>query len=112
MDKAMDKGDDPAPYLARYAEINSDIRRLTNLDKEHPELDRIGWAKNGKTVAEHWQSLDTAGRRDWLRENCWQVTAIKDNELPAGFRLVIDSGWTGQHSTEQALESLGVPVSD
>ena len=112
MDKAMDNGQDPAPYLARYTEINAEIRRLTKLDQEHPEPDRIGWVKSGKTVAQHWQSLDAAGRRDWLCENGWTVTATKDDELPDGFRLAIDAGWTGHHSSEQALEALGIPVSD
>jgi DNA invertase Pin-like site-specific DNA recombinase len=112
MDKAMDRGDDPAPYQARYMEINAGIRTLTNLDNEHPQPDRIGWVKNGKTIAEHWQSLDTAGRRDWLRENGWKVTAVKDDEMSDGWRLIIDAGWTAQVGGERQIASLGYPVSE
>jgi hypothetical protein len=112
MDKAIDRGDDPASYLARYAEINAEIRKLTKDDQEHPQPDTIGWVKNGKTIAQHWDDLDTAGRRDWLKENGWKVTAVKDDEMPEGFRLEIDAGWTAGISGDRQLDSLGIPVSD
>jgi hypothetical protein len=107
MDKAMDRGDDPTPYQARYMEINADIRTLTNLDKEHPQPDSIGWIKNGKTIAQHWESLDNAGRRDWLRENGWKVTAVKDDQQPNGWRLDIDAGWTAGGDMTSQARSLG-----
>jgi hypothetical protein len=110
MDAAIDRGQDPAPYQARYIKINADIRRLTKLDQEHPEPDTIGWVKNGKTVAQHWESLDNAGRRDWLKENGWKVTATKDSETPDGCRLAIDPGWTAEISGERQAQSLGFPI--
>jgi hypothetical protein len=86
-------------YDERHAALTAEIRRLTRLDQEHPEPDTIGWVKNGITIAEHWESLDTAGRRDWLRDNGWTVTGVKDDEMPEGFRLIIDAGCTAKTDT-------------
>jgi hypothetical protein len=99
-------------YDQRHAALTAEIRRLTKLDQEHPQPDTIGWVKNGKTIAQHWESLDNAGRRDWLKENGWKVTAVKDDEMPEGFRLDIDAGWTAGISGDRQLDSLGIPVSE
>ena len=97
-------------YEERHAEMTAEIRRLTKLDKEHPEPNRTGWVKNGITISQHWDSLGTAGRRDWLKENGWSITAIKNDELPNGFSLIIDAGWmAGKSSFEDAIKSLGGP---
>jgi hypothetical protein len=99
-------------YEERHAAYTAEIRRLTKLDQEHAEPDRIGWTPSGKTIAEHWQSLDIAGRRDWLRENGWKITAIKDDEMPDGWRLSIDAGWTESIGAEQQAEPLGFPIQE
>jgi Recombinase/Resolvase, N terminal domain len=106
----MDKADDPTSYLAWYTEISAEIRRLTKLDQEHPEPDKPAWVPTGKTIAEYWQSLGVAGRRDWLKQNGWKVTAIKDDEMPDGWRLFIDAGWTADINRE--ITSLGFPLGD
>jgi len=79
-------------YDEKHAAITAEIRRLGRLDAEHPEPNSVKWVRTGKTVSQHWESLDTAGRRDWLRQNGWKVTAIKDDEMPNGWHLVIDGG--------------------
>jgi site-specific DNA recombinase len=79
-------------YTERHAEITAEIRRLTKLDAEHPQPDEVKWAPDGKTIRQHWESLDNAARRDWLRENGWKITVIKDSEMPNGWRLRIDGG--------------------
>jgi hypothetical protein len=92
-------------YDERHAAITAEIRRLTRLDAEHPEPDRVGWVNTDKTIAQHWESLGTAGRRDWLRESGWKVTAIKDYEMPHGWRLSIDAGEAGRDAMSFGLES-------
>ena len=96
-------------YDQRHAELTAEIRRLTKLDQEHPQPNTVGWDENGKTIAQLWESLDTAARRDWLKENGWKVTAIKDDEMPEGFSLVIDAGWMAGKSSYDQIKSLGGP---
>jgi hypothetical protein len=96
-------------YDQRHAELTAEIRRLTKLDQEHPQPNTVGWDENGRTIAQLWESLDTAGRHDWLKENGWKVAAIKDEEMPDGFSLVIDSGWMAGKSSLDAIKSLGGP---
>jgi hypothetical protein len=96
-------------YDQRHAEITAEIRRLSNLPAEPDEVKRV---KSGKTIVQHWKTLNPAGRRDWLKENGWKITVIKDDESPDGWRMFIDAGWTAQIGAEQQLESLGYPVSD
>lgn len=66
-----------ADYETRHAEITAEIRRLAQLDKEHPEPDRIEWVFTGKSLGDHWASLSRAAKRDWLRDNQWTITATK-----------------------------------
>ena len=124
LESEIDNADDPTPHLKRQAELTAEIRRLIKLDEEHPEPDTVNWvAKDADTgdfvpleditpdrnlikIKDHWASLGTAGRRDWLKENGWKVTAAKDKELPWGYTLVIDAGWTADISGERQAELL------
>jgi hypothetical protein len=94
-------------YEERHTAITAEIRRLVRLDAEHPEPDEVKWVRTGKTVSQYWDSFDAAGRRDWLRQNGWKVTAIKDDEMPNGWRLAIDPGWTAGIGIERQAESFG-----
>ena len=68
---------------------------------------RLSGCALARQVSQHWDSLDAAGRRDWLRQNGWKVTAIKDDEMPNGWRLAIDPGWTAGIGIERQAESFG-----
>jgi DNA invertase Pin-like site-specific DNA recombinase len=54
--------------------------QITELRKLPHEPDHFEWkeAQSGITVAEHWASLDTAGRAKFLRD--WEVTCLADRE--------------------------------
>lgn len=52
------------------------MAELQELVARSAKPDTVEWVKTGQTVAEHWDSLDTAGRRDWLKERDIRVTAI------------------------------------
>jgi DNA invertase Pin-like site-specific DNA recombinase len=122
-DKLDDTADD---YFDKSNAITIEIRRLIRLDEEQPEPDAVKWVaidadsgdflpweditpgRNVIKIAQWWESLDTASRRDWLKENGWKVIAVRDSEMPGGWRLTIDAGWTAE-SMRQA-ESLGFPV--
>ena len=95
-------------YDERHDEITAEIRRLVKYDHEHPEPDKPVWTLTGRTVAQEWDAKSKAGRRDWLKQNGWTVTAIRDSEMPGGWRLTINAGFTAE-SMRQA-ESLGFPV--
>lgn len=72
-------------YDTRLAEMRAELAHLRSLPSKP---DDVRWVPSGKTVAEHWASLDTAARRDWLLENGWKVTATEDAD--DGWRLRID----------------------
>lgn len=116
-------------YEEKDAAIVAEIRRLTKLDKEHPEPDTAEWVgKNVITgayvpwkeilsgrkvikIKEYWKSLGPAGRRDWLRQNGWKITVIKDAESPNGWRLSVDAGWMEDIGASQQLTAnvAGLP---
>jgi hypothetical protein len=100
---------DPEGDDERRAELRAEIEHLRSLPNKP---DEVRWTPSGKTITEHWQSLDIAGRRDWLRENGWTVTAIKDDEMPNGWRLSINVGWTANIGAGRSAESLGFPVGE
>jgi hypothetical protein len=100
---------DPEGDDERRTELRAEIEYYRSLPSKP---DTVSWVPSGETIAEHWQLLDIAGRRDWLRENCWKVTAIKDDEMPDGWRLNIDVGWTANIGGDQQVRSLGVPVDE
>jgi DNA invertase Pin-like site-specific DNA recombinase len=54
--------------------------QIEDLLRKPHEPDQTVWrkAENGITVAQHWASLDTAGRAKFLRD--WEVTALADRE--------------------------------
>jgi hypothetical protein len=91
-------------YDERHAALTAEIRRLSGL-KAQP--DTVRWVPSGKTVAQHWESLTTAQRRDWLIENGWKVTAIRDDSLTPPWRFGIDAGWTAEVGAERQAASLG-----
>jgi hypothetical protein len=114
-------------YEERVAEITAEIRRLRKLDEEQPASDDVKWVgkdvvtgdfipleeianRNVIKIKDHWKLLSIPGRRDWLKENSWKVTAIKDPEMPNGWRLTIDAGWTADIGGTRQSESLGFPV--
>lgn len=66
-------------YAERHAAITAEIRRLAKEGKENPQPDEIKWVPSGQTVAQYWESLDTAGKRDWLLENGWKAYAFKND---------------------------------
>jgi DNA invertase Pin-like site-specific DNA recombinase len=97
-------------YDVKHAALTAEIRRLTNLDKEHPEPDRIEWVFSGKLIAQHWASLSTGQRRDWLKENGWKVTVSR---LESGHvNLAIDPNGTAERGFEAAAASIGWPVEE
>jgi len=97
-------------YEARNAELTAEIRRLIKLDKEQPDPDKPRWTRTGQTIAQHWDSLSVAGRRDWLKQNGWKVTAVKDDLMPNGWRLSIDAGWMADIGASAQSQSLGYPA--
>ena len=123
-DELDDTKDD---YFQKSQAITIEIRRLIKLDEDNPEPDTVKWVaidaetdefipleaitpdRNVIRIRDYWASLDTAGRRDWLKENGWKAIAVKDDEMPNGWRLTIDAGWTAEVGATQA-ESLGFPV--
>jgi len=106
LDDQIDQAGDPTPYQKRRDELTAEIRRLIKEDQEHPQADTVIWVESGKTIKEYWETLTNAGRRDWLLENGWKITAIKDDEMPDGWRLTFDHGRTA----EIEAQALGFPV--
>jgi hypothetical protein len=98
---------DPEGDDERRAELRVEIEHLRSLPNKP---DEVRWMPSGKTIEEYWESLDVSGRRDWLRENGWTITAIKDDEMPNGWRLSIDAGWTANIGAGRQAECLGFPV--
>ncbi len=91
-------------YERRHAEITAEIRSLSKLPAEP---DQVKWVPSGKSVAAHWQTLDAPGRRDWLRENGWKITAGRQSKEYGGWSLAIDAGFTAEISAERQAQSLG-----
>jgi DNA invertase Pin-like site-specific DNA recombinase len=73
-------------YDIRLAEMRAELAHLRSLPSKP---DHIEWVKSGKTVAQHWNSLDTAGRRDWLKEQGYRWTVRKQDD---GTRVLVP-GW-------------------
>ncbi|HEX6451970.1 MAG TPA: recombinase family protein [Trebonia sp.] len=79
------------PDGIRRAELLAEIKHLRSLPAKR---DHVEWVPvrnpDGtiETAAQHWDKLDTAGRRDWLKERGAEVTARK----LAG-RWVFDAQW-------------------
>lgn len=90
-------------YEEKRSALQAQIRELSNRPAED---DEIKWLPSGKTIADVWNALDTAGRRDWLRENGWVVTAVQDDLMPNGWRLTIDAGWTAEIGAERQAKSF------
>jgi DNA invertase Pin-like site-specific DNA recombinase len=91
---------------ARRAVLKEEIRQYRLLPTTE---DHVDWVPGGQTVGEHWQSLSTAGRHDWLIENGWKVSVSK-----VGGELVtsIDAGFTAEVSADRQAQSLGFPVTE
>jgi DNA invertase Pin-like site-specific DNA recombinase len=71
--------DDLSPeYEDRHAALTAEIRRLAVLPAEP---DSVEWVPSDVTVAEHWRTLDTGGRRDWLKERHYIFIAYKAGSL-------------------------------
>lgn len=85
-------------YPEQHAALTAEIRRLAKEDRDNPQPDQVKWVKSGRTVAQHWESLDIPGRRDWLKERGFKFTIAK-----------IDEGWEMSYHTtaEVAGTSLG-----
>jgi hypothetical protein len=64
-------------YEARHAELTAEIRRLVADDRDNPKQPGIEWVDSGVSTAEHWRTVDTAARRDWLKERGWFFVAYK-----------------------------------
>jgi len=115
-------------YEDRRAELDAEIRRLRKLDNEHPDPDTAEWVGidavtgsyvpwkevfSGREVIkieEHWKSLGPGDRRDWLKQNGWQITAIQDDNMRNGWRFAIDAGWMADIGASPELMSLGFPI--
>lgn len=69
-------------YDAELAKRRAEIARLRELDRNEAKPLKRDINPDGKTVGEIWESLDTAGRRQWLlaRNGRVQVSA-RDREL-------------------------------
>jgi DNA invertase Pin-like site-specific DNA recombinase len=94
---------DPEGDDDRRAELRAEIEHLRSLPSKP---DEVRWVPSGKTIEQHWESLDISGRRDWLLENGWKVTAREDGSLG------IDAGFTANVGAGRQAESLGFPASE
>jgi DNA invertase Pin-like site-specific DNA recombinase len=83
---------DPEGDDERRAELRAEIEHLRSLPSKP---DEVKWVPSGKTIEEHWKSLDISGRRDWLLENGWKVTATEDGSL--GIDAGFTAGIAGEH---------------
>jgi site-specific DNA recombinase len=99
--------DTKADYFEQSKAITIEIQRLIKLDEEHPQPDAVKWVPDGKTVRQYWDSLDNVGRRDWLRDNGWKVTGLKQPADIGGWSLEIDAGETAGIGIERQAMSLG-----
>lgn len=53
---------------------------LAELRSRQPKRDKVEWVPSGKTIAEHWEELDLAARRDWLEQVDRTFTAHHDDK--------------------------------
>jgi hypothetical protein len=91
-------------YSERHSVITVEIRRLAREDKENPLPNEIKWVESGQTIEQYWQSLSTAGRRDWLKENGWKIHVAKSD---GEYVIAIDAGFTAEISADRQSQSLG-----
>jgi hypothetical protein len=67
-------------YDERHTAITAEIRRLVAEDHDNPQLPSIEWVESEVSTAEHWRTLSTAARRDWLKARGWLFIAIKQSK--------------------------------
>jgi DNA invertase Pin-like site-specific DNA recombinase len=79
MHDLVDSGPLDGAKLARLKELSDQQQRLQDGDKE-ADKGRHVIRLTGKTVGEHWASLDDAGKRAWALELGWKAYA----QLPEG----------------------------
>jgi DNA invertase Pin-like site-specific DNA recombinase len=91
-------------YDSKLAKLRAELAELRSLPSEP---DHVDWVLSGKSIAEHWQSLSIAARRDWLKENGWKVTASKHES--GGVLLTIDPTARGWGET---AGTLGWPIEE
>src|SRR5262249_32476610 len=88
--------DDPE-YDRKHAALLAERTRVKALPGEP---DRIEWRPTGGSIAEHWTSLDVAGRRQFLLDHKALVVAVKGADpkieltLPGGQRVAV-TGYEG-----------------
>jgi site-specific DNA recombinase len=79
MHDLVDSGPLDASKLARLKELSDEQQRLQDADKEADQGKHV-IRLTGKTIGQHWDSLDDAGKRAWLLDLGWKVYA----QLPEG----------------------------
>jgi hypothetical protein len=79
MHDLVDSGPLDASKLARLKELSNEQQRLQDADKE-ADQGRHVIRLTGKTIGQHWGSLDDAGKRAWLLDLGWKAYAL----LPQG----------------------------
>jgi site-specific DNA recombinase len=72
-------GDDVAELIAKRDRARVELRRLVALE---PEPARVEPVKTGKTFRQHWESLGTVQRNEFLRSAGVRVLAHKDEFPP------------------------------
>lgn len=72
-------GDDVAELTAKRDRARAELRRLVALE---PEPARVEPVKTGKTFRQHWESLGTVQRNEFLRSAGIRVVAQKDDMPP------------------------------
>jgi hypothetical protein len=101
-------------YDQRHAALTGEIRRLVADDRDNPNQPTVEWVQSGVTIAQHWRTLGTAGRRDWLKEHGWLFIAYKRmgrwfiEPLTRGMRggMMLD----GQPMTDRETIAMAVSV--
>lgn len=89
-------------YDTRLAELRGELAHLRSLPSKP---DHIEWVKSGKTVAQHWRSLDTAGRRDWLREAGYHYVVCQQPDGTSALMPGWDERPDGVRARSQSLSS-------
>ena len=72
-------GDDVSDLLAKRDRARAELRRLVGLEPVKPTVKRV---KTGKKFRDHWESLGTVQRNEFLRSAGVRVVAHKDNMPP------------------------------
>jgi site-specific DNA recombinase len=75
-------GDDVAELIAKRDRARVELRRLVALE---PEPARVEPVKTGKTFRQHWESLGTVQRNEFLRSAGIRVVAHRDDLPPIEF---------------------------